>query len=100
MKRQHIQGLTLPPDVAAEQEQRHQMQAQIAGMRNGMALEIYSRAVANYIQDIRPEDLESEVNNPLNTTLPAYAAYALMAAMVFMETAGMIRRESESTLQS
>ena len=104
MTKQHIQGLTLPPDIAAEQEQKRQMQAQIASIRNGMALEIYSRAMAERLRDIDPVDIEAMVNekdtSTTSTTMSAVAAFSLMSAIVFMETAGMIRREDGPMLQS
>jgi hypothetical protein len=100
MKKQYVQGLTLPPDVAAEQEQKRQMQAQIASMRNGMALEIFSRATASRMNGFDTNELENSVNENRTGDISAMAAYALMSAMVFMETAGMIRREDGPMLQS
>lgn len=87
-------ALALPGVVAEQQRAEQEAQAQVIGLRNSLAGDIYSRLASDFIAGLADEKgepgLGEFVNAPVD--LAPVAAASLTAAMVFLEVAGMVRR--------
>jgi hypothetical protein len=79
--------LALPEGIAEQREQELRVQQQVMGLRNQIAQELFVQGLAENVD--MPSVLQDQVPGQ---DIAKWAAFCLEASMIFLEVAGVIRR--------